>query len=387
MGFQGRTGVGIGARLAAVVALGVAAQLLMGCGAFFVCQGKSSCPTTTTSTASGDVAYVSNSATGSTYINGYVVTSGTLVAATGSPYSLGFVPTAMVVNPTNTLLFIASASPAAIYAYTIGTGGALTLANSGVAVAAELATAMDISPDGNYLFVLDASGTVMEQYKITSSTGVLTLSSTTTFSGTSVTPTALKVAPSGEFIALSLGQAGVYVFPYTESTGTVNGTGGSKIVPNSTAVSDTALAIDSNNYLYIGQTSQLLVYAVSTAGVPAASPVSSPAVASGPYSLAVSSTGAYVYDSLYSTSVVNGYTSASGVITPITGSPASPFSGPTSVAAIARDSTGGFVVAAGYNATSGVELYSVGTNGGLTATSSAATGTSTSIPTFIAMTH
>ena len=67
---------------------------LTGCP-FFVCQ-KSSCTDSTTSSTTGDYAYVSNSASGTTYLDGFQVSGGSLVAATGFPLSLGYVPAAMV---------------------------------------------------------------------------------------------------------------------------------------------------------------------------------------------------------------------------------------------------------------------------------------------------
>ena len=45
------------------------------------------------------------------------------------------------------------------------------------------------------------------------------------------------------------------------------------------------------------------------------------------------------------------------------------------------------MVAAGYNGTSGVQLFTVGTTGALTLTTSAGTGTSTAFPAILALSH
>jgi DNA-binding beta-propeller fold protein YncE len=152
-----------------VLAVGLAAGLmsLTGCAGFFVCQ-KASCPATgSASSTVTNYAYASNSATGSTYINGYNLSGGTLATATtGSPYSLGYTPIAMAVNPADTFLYVAvdsalTSGTSGMYVYSIGTGGALSIANSGLAVGAGNYTAIDISPDGQWLFALDTTGLIL----------------------------------------------------------------------------------------------------------------------------------------------------------------------------------------------------------------------------------
>jgi 6-phosphogluconolactonase len=387
--------VSLGWRVMAGLALGVAAQMLAGCNGFFVYPGTAA---TAGSTTVGNVAYVSDSLSGVDYINGYTVSSGTLAAATGSPYNLGYEPLAMVVTPADTFLYVAS-STGQIYAYTLGAGGALSIANSGSAVAAEEVAAMDVSPDGKYLFVLDAStptAPYMEQYTINTTTGVLTQYNVIPFPGPTQTVAfgSLKVAPSGEFVAVSLGQDGDLVYPYTESTGTVNTTG--TIIPSGSTsanpVGDSALAIDTSNNLYIARTGELVVYTVNSAGVPSSNAVLTPAVAgSAPYSLLSSSSGAYLYEGSSSLSQISGYASTSTAstltLTSITGSPASPFTAPTNVGAMARDLSGDYVVAAGFNATSGVQLFKINSNGGLSSIASQGTLTASPSPVIIAMTH
>ena len=45
------------------------------------------------------------------------------------------------------------------------------------------------------------------------------------------------------------------------------------------------------------------------------------------------------------------------------------------------------MVAAGYNGTSGVQLFTIGANGALTLVTSAGTGTSTDFPAVLALSH
>jgi 6-phosphogluconolactonase (cycloisomerase 2 family) len=94
-------------------------------------------------------------------------------------------------------------------------------------------------------------------------------------------------------------------------------------------------------------------------------------------------------DFVYTANEGNGTVSAwsigtSGALTAVSGAP---FTGPTSVSALGVDKSGSYLVAAGYSASSGVQLFSIGTTGALTAAASAGTGTSTTYPVVLAMSH
>src|ERR1017187_3945920 len=116
----------------AAAAMGIwALSLTIGCGNFWVYPGSLNNGTSN----SGDYVYVANAPTtsGSTpTLAGFTVGTGTLTAVSGSPYSLGFVPTAVAVNPANTIVFVAGTNGLFGYinAYSIGSGGALTLLRS-----------------------------------------------------------------------------------------------------------------------------------------------------------------------------------------------------------------------------------------------------------------
>jgi hypothetical protein len=51
------------------------------------------------------------------------------------------------------------------------------------------------------------------------------------------------------------------------------------------------------------------------------------------------------------------------------------------------DNTGSYLVAVGYDATAGVQLFSISTTGVLASLKSAATSTATQYPVLVAMTH
>jgi 6-phosphogluconolactonase (cycloisomerase 2 family) len=367
---------------------------LTGCTGFFVYPGSSSGSTTGTV----DYAYVSNSANGSNYINGYSVSGGSLVATTGSPRSLGFSPTAMVVTTNNSFLYIAGAvtvGAGEIYGYSIGTGGALTNLNGGVGLEAENSAALAVSPDGQWLFSLNSDGLTMEEYAINTSTGILTTEGNYPITGQAggiVTPTAIKVAPSGAYIACSLGTAGVDIFAFATSTG-VASSSAAVIPPVNTASGFYSLAIDSSNNLFLAGTSGLVDYTVvsnSNGSVTATLASSSIgySLGTGNNSISISKSGSYVYAGSQNGgtgSTIYGYSIGTGAA--LTALSPATFNAPTDVAALGYDSTGDYLIALGYSATSGTQLFTIGTAGALTLSGSAASGTTLTIPAVVALTH
>ena len=128
-----------------------------GCGTFFVYPG--SLPGGGGS-STGDYVYVANAATGT--LVGFSVGTGKLTAVSGSPQSLGFVPTAVAVNPANTIVFVAGNSGinGFINLYSIGSGGALSLLNSNnIGVADEVSIVFCTQP-GSKLSAVGAGAPV-----------------------------------------------------------------------------------------------------------------------------------------------------------------------------------------------------------------------------------
>lgn len=380
MGRMSRLAVsGVGAL---AVALG-----LTGCGNFFSCEGKTDCPTSGGGTTTGDYAYVSNSALGSSYINGYSLTSGTLVTATGFPFNLGFVPSAMAITPSNTYLYVASeSSTGGIYGYSIGTGGALTALESGTALLSENVASIDISPDGKWLFALDADGSTMNEYSIASTTGLLKYAAPYTINGDStgpIDPLQVKIAPSGDFLVCALGRGGAEVFSFNTSTGVAAET--TLISTGSASVGINAVDADSNGYIYASGDAGLQVFSTNSSEVASLVSTTPYKTGVGANSLVIDTGNKYVYTGNESDGTVTGYAiGTAGVLTALT---ASPYTGPTGLAALGRDNSGSFLLSAGYSATSGFQVFQIGTTGALTVTNTAASGTDTTVPVVMALTH
>jgi 6-phosphogluconolactonase len=385
----------------AAVTLMVLTTALTGCGAFFVCQKASCTDNGGTTGAAGNIGYVSNNVSSVTEINGYTLAKSTLAAATGSPYSLGLTPTAMVMSHDNAYLYVASTVTAAtgqsqIFGFSVGTGGALTLLNGITPLASQsTVAAMDVSPDNNWLVVTTANGlssganaTTITAYPRVTATGLLTAATPLTYGpATSSIISSLKVAPSGQFISVALGLGGVATFPFNTSTGLISNGTITTFSPSTVGAYD--VAIDANNLLYMAVTGGIFVFPVSTAGVVNATPVTSGGIATasgGPFSLALDGTS-YVYASASNTStnLIYGFSNKAGVLTAL--SPAT-IAAPSSTTKLAVDSTGAYLLAAGYDSSAGLQMFSITSgSGSLTSLGSVPTGTSLLVPTALALSH
>jgi len=367
---------------------------LTGCP-FFVCA-KASCTDNTTVTAgTGDYAYVSNSTSGATYIDGYTVSSTALTEITGGPFQMNYVPVAMKVSPNNLFLYVAAApgtNDSGLWVYLLNEAGAPTEGTEivpGVSI-----YAMDISNDGNFLFLIDQSPTTgatqLAEYVLNSTAGTITSGPTTYLMTSSIctlvgTPLSqgctVRVAPSLDYVAVALGATGTELFPYTSAAG-ITSTAYTALIGPPSSSGDFSLAFDDSDFLYIASTNNLISY-----GTIATSPlaITTETYSGGtiPRSVTVSSSYSYAYTANEGASTISGYSLAAGVLAPLSGGV---IAGPTNVSALGVDNTGDYLLAAGYNSTSGVELFSIGTTG-LSEVAHAATGTTTTIPVVVAMTY
>lgn len=379
-------------------ALALAASLLLsGCHDFFVCQ-KASCPSGGGGSTTSDWVYISNATAGNTDIYAYDIGNGSLAAVSGSPYNIGFAPVAMSVAPSNGFLYAATfpgvANPG-IYMWTINSSGQLATGNGGNVLISTAVASMDISPDGNYLFVLNSLGTSLTEYTINQTTGLLTLGSSfvlpttlCTLTGTPISQTCtVKVGPSGQFVAASLGSAGTVIYPYTSTAG-ITSTSSTLIPSGSTQAApsgDFSVVLDNNNYAYIARTAALAVYSIASNGTATLQSTQAYSASAVPRSVVLSTNQNYVYTANQGASNISGFTiGSSGSLASVSGSP---FTGPTDTSVIGVDKSGTYMVAAGYNGTSGVQLFSIGSNGALTLVTSSGTGTSTVYPEILALSH
>jgi 6-phosphogluconolactonase (cycloisomerase 2 family) len=328
-------------------------------------------------------------------LTGFAVT-GTLPAVSGSPYTLGFTPTSVAVNPANTIVFVSgstSTGNGVIYAFSIGTDGALSTLNNGYAVSSGFEeVSMDISPDGQWLMGLNANNESLDEFQITSSTGELSVPTTnvytTLMTGTPVA-SQVKVAPDGNFVFAALGTAGDMVYQLTTSTGILTPL---SPLPPISGTSDNALAVSSGStYLYIarsGQNGGLAIYTISSGG--ALNSVSGSPLAAGsqPTSVVVNTAGTNIYvanQNAGTTGTISEYgvVTSTGAVSILSPSTITTVSAPW---ALAVDSSGDYLFSISRAGTPNLTMYSYDSTytGQLDFASSDPTGTG---PVAIATTH
>jgi len=376
-----------------------ATLLLSGCQNFFVCEGKASCPSGGGGSGTTNFAYVSDATNGTTYLAAYDIGNGSLAAISGSPYNLGYTPVAMNVSPNDAFLYVASipgATNPGIYLYSVNTSGQLSGPSGGGVLISGTIASMDVSPDGNYLFALSTSGTQLTEYQANTSTGALTLvtsvilpGTTCTLAGTPISQTCtVKVAPSGNFVAVALGTAGTMIFPYNSTSGLTSSTpaqipsGSTQAAPSG----DFSVTLDKNDFVYIARTAALAVWQITDASgdatLQSTTAISSSAV---PRSVTLNGAGTYVYTANQGAGNISAFgIGSTGSLSAISGSP---FTGPPNVSALGVDKTGTYMVAAGYSTSAGVQLFTLGTTGSIALVTSAGTGSSTAYPVVLALTH
>lgn len=361
-----------------------------GCGTFFVYPGSTGGGSGGTTT--GNYVYVANGTTGT--LAGFTVGAGTLAAVSGSPYKLGFTPVSLVVNPANSILFVSgydSTGTGLIYAFSIGSTGALSSLNNGFAVAPGYEeVSMDISPDGQWLLGLNRNNTTVDEFQINSSNGALSGPAVLAYAGSgTVNASQVKFSPNGQIVFVALGTAGdlEYTFNTNISSGALNLV---QKLTFSTNTSDNALAISPNgSYLYIarsGVNGGLAVYSNASSGGTLTSVNGSPfAAGTQPYSVAVNSGGTDVYVANRSDGTISGYSIAStGALTALSGSP---YKSGSAVTALGLDKSGAYLLAAANGGSPDLTMYSIASTGNLASVASPSTGTDPTGPIAIATTH
>ena len=392
MGRQGRFGRWMAAGLA-VVSAG-----LTGCSGFFppiVNTGG------TTGSSTGNSVFVANATTSSIGALSIIAavaavpatattpavpaTAAALTVQSNSPIAAGFAPLSMAVTPANTFLYVGGVN--GIYLYLIGSNGTLSAPSTGTNQAVAYAASLTVSPDGQWLIALDGTNPQLDIFQINSSTGALTsvgAGQPPVFSITSGTyqPSSVRMSPNGALIFAALGTGGDVVLTFNTTTGAAVS---SQYLPTgTTTTSDFGLVVDPNSaYLYVarsGTNGGVAVFSIGSGGT--LTPVAgSPFKAgNGTYSVALDSTGTYLYAANRTDATISGFTiTPATATTPPTLTPlsSSPYATGTGVQSIAIDRTGKYLLAAAPGGNPDLTMYSFDTTvaGQLDPATTAATGT------------
>lgn len=365
------------------------ALLLSGCGKFFP-------PLTSTGggsggsggSSTGDYLYVGNQGTNPLTVAGFTLASSALNSISGSPWQVSLEPTSLAVTPDNALLYMGSAA-GGIYVFSIGSNGALTLANNGTPVATGVEpSVLRVDSTGKWLIGADAFAGEAYVFQINSGGSLTGISSSFVTLNASTPSTDLVIAPSDSLVFVSCGTAGIYTLSFNSSNGAlaqVNGV----LAPKQTSDADYGMAITpSGNYLLLAETGIGAVRVLSISSSGGLSEISgSPfKTATGAYAVLVDSAGKYAYVANRANGNISGFSIGStGTLTAITGSPFSTGSLPVQMVEDKTDTYLGVVNSGG---TPDLQVFTIDSStGALTSFKTATTGTSPANATAIAATH
>jgi 6-phosphogluconolactonase len=281
---------------------------LAGCKGFWDLPTSTGTGGTTPTTLSSGVFYVLNQTT--KQIAGFVISSGTLDKITGSPYALSAAPTSIAVAPSAGFLYVGTVN--GIYLYSIGSGGALSLQNSGNPISTDIPTAMLVS--GSWLvdvFSNASNSAQLDAIPIDSTSGAYTGSGgvppNQTFNIAKAAVNGMVLSPDGANLFVALGLGGTIVVPFTSGNANPLGATALTIPLANAGGSAQSVAVDPfNRVFYIGETlantgatsGGLRVFNYSSLGSGTPTQATGSPIASGglsPNSILPNATGEYVY--------------------------------------------------------------------------------------------
>jgi 6-phosphogluconolactonase len=342
---------------------------LPGCGKFFVPECTTNCGGST----GGNYLYVGNNDTAN--IAGFTVSSSAINTISGSPFSLGVSPSALAITPSNSYLYVASLA-GGIFAYSIGSGGALTIANSGSAVVSGISpSVIAIDSTGNWLLAVDPTPTAYV-FSINSGNGTLTSAGSVALAAGS--PYAMTFTPSNSLVYVALGTGGVAILTFNSSSGVL--TNNNQVLPPKQSVDAIqGLAVNpAGTYLYASETgiNGIRVLSINATSGALTEATGSPYTAgTGPSGLLIDSTGSYLYAANRGSANISAFLlSSTGALTQISGSP---FAAGTNPTALAEDNTHTYVAVVNAGGSPDLQTYTIQTTvpGALTAYKSTTTGT------------
>jgi 6-phosphogluconolactonase (cycloisomerase 2 family) len=324
---------------------------------------------------SGRYLYVANSLGDDISAYSISLTTGALKPLPSSPFAAGHSPRAERADPSGRFLYVANAASNDVSAYTINsTTGELKAVSGSPFAAGSNPSSVNVDVTGSFAYVANHGSNNVSAYRINASTGALTPVAGSPFAaGTQAR--FVQVDPSGKFCyVVNAGSNDVWTYTIQPGTGALTLTARGKVRARQ-APMGVAFAAGSSpvtytpKFAYVGNLlAGVFGYTVDSASG-ALTPISgSPFSGSTPRSVAVDPTGRFAYAANTSSDDVSGYLidATTGALTPVAGSPFVAGGGPQSVAV---DPSGRFAYVANFLDNT-VSAY----------TNDSATGALTSIP-------
>jgi 6-phosphogluconolactonase (cycloisomerase 2 family) len=201
-------------------------------------------------------------------VEGFTPVANGLVVQGTSPYTSGNVPYSLALDPTDSFLYAPNVNDGAVAEYTITAGALSNPPNYDGALTNPYAVA--VYPAGGFLYITDNTADVVQEYSYSPTTGLLTaglLAGDQLATGT--TPQGIAIDPSGKFLYVSnSGDGTVSAYTINATTGALTSIGAAYVstTTNIPSVTPTALAVDpSSQYLYVanGDDGTITVFAIN----------------------------------------------------------------------------------------------------------------------------
>lgn len=340
-------------------------------------------------TSAGDYLYVSNLGTNPLSVAGFSLANSALSNISGSPWAVELETTALAITPNNAYLYVGSAA-GGIYVYTIGSNGAISIANGGSPVATGVSpSVLRVDPTGKFLLGADALVGNAYVFQIGTGGSLSAISSSFVTLNATVPANDMQITPGGGVVFVSCGTAGIYALSFNTSTGALVQTK-NPLLPKQSVDAIFGMAITpSGNFLLAAETGIGAVRVFSIGSNGSLSEVSGSPVktGTGPFGVLVDSTGSYAYVTNRTDGTISAFLlSNSGALTPIAGSP---FATGTLPQQIVEDNTHAYVavICAGGGPDLQVFQFDATTAGALDSLATAKTGTDPAQPTALVATH
>ncbi len=295
----------------------------------------------------GKFAYVGNSSSDNVSAFSIDGSTGVLTELSNSPFSAGSSPFAIAVHPSGKFLYVANLVSDDVSAYSVDTStGDLTPIAGSPFSSGNGARSLTMDSSGLFLYVANEFDNTVTGFSISSVDGSLTAVPGSPFSvatnGGSA-PRSVAIEPSDSFLYVAnRATDNVSAFSLNISTGALTEISGS---PFSVALNggdgSRSLAVDpAGNFLYVANefSADVSVLAIDSGG--ALTEISGSPYATGTpgtngsYTVAVDSSGAFLYVTNNSANDVSAFTvdAVTGALTAISGSPFSTGTGPAGIA-------------------------------------------------------
>jgi 6-phosphogluconolactonase len=297
-------------------------------GSPFAVEGAWPYPRAIAADPSGRFAYVSNS-------NNYTISAftidavaGALASAAGSPYTTGAaVPYQIAIDPAGRFAYVGTTGNLLAYSIDAATGALTALAGSPFD-AGTMPLFITIHPTGEFAYVTNYTSSAVSAYRVNATTGALSAVTGSPFATGGANPSSIAVDPTGRFAYVTNSNGGsVAAYAIDTATGTLTPVAGSPFAAGGCPMS--ATVDPTGKFVYVADTGcggagSVLAYTLDSA-TGALTPVTGSPFAAGvgAYSVTVDPTGRYAYVTNLTVGTVSAYTiqTVTGALTPMAGSP------------------------------------------------------------------